>query len=399
MRLFGITLWIALTAGAMCAQEPCSAGRTSVPLPVQGAGYGLEGVHVGGGPRRMVQIDTGSTGLVIGYMHIGGTPVPLSAKELEQFQLAPDHIAYNSSGNVPVGTWVWTSVKVAGAKPVIIPRVPVLSVRRMCQALPDGTTPEPACLALPPVPNACGDAPDQATVAVCELGMMGVGFNRGPSMGTWQVNPFLNAQPMLDGTMQRGYIVTGQGVRLGITERDLEGFELLPLTRIAAPYEWRQASGCVAITGGGVAEPGKPVCGNILIDTGVDKMFVSYATAAAPAFEPPLSLPVDLWSCPRPLAKPPTRACTSVRAPVSVRVTWPNAASPVMEYSVSTPSRFSPAGVTPSQLHVRATSSLPEPGAQVFVNTGRQFLQTADYLYDATCGRIGFRRPPANRRR
>lgn len=44
--------------------------------------------------------------------------------------------------------------------------------------------------------------------------------------------------------------------------------------------------------------------------------------------------------------------------------------------------------------HLRSVSQLTGSSANVFVNTSRQLLYTADYLYDAACGRIGFRSRP-----
>lgn len=397
MRPFAIAFCVVLFAGAVAAQDQCTVGTASSWLPTKGA-FGLNGVVVGDGPPRPVQIDTGSTGLAIGYMHIKNS-TDLTPAEIEQYQLEPNYISYNSSGNVPVGKWVYALVQLTLANPpVTIPRVPVLAVQKMCKAASNSMEPEQSCVNGPSVPSDCSlQNQNRDLHAVCTIGMMGVGFNRGPSMGTWQVNPFLNAQPMIGGTMQRGYIVTRNGVRLGMRQEDIGGFQFQSLTSIKPPYEWKQASGCVSITGGGVEDPGTQVCGDILMDTGVDSMFLSYRTM--PDFDPPLSCLGDLWNCGIPTKDQPTRCCTKFAEDATVRVTWPDTTGSVFEYRVSTPAQFSAPGPTPARLHVRQTDSLPDPTAKVFVNTSRQLLATADYLYDATCGRIGFRKLPAPPRR
>lgn len=370
MRLVAAVLCTVIAAGTAAAQV-CRVAPQSVWLPTTDA-FELAGVSVGGGPLRTLQIDTGSTGIAIGYMHVKDS-IPLTADELAKFHLDP-YINYNSSGNTPVGQWVWTSVRLTNQN-VTIPHVPVLAATHTCYA-PAGKKPTEKCINGPPLPS-----------EVKALGMMGVGFDRGPSMGTWQVNPFLNAQAMNDHAMQRGYIVTNHGVRLGMSPQDIAGFTFVPLTPIATPYEWKQAGGCVSMTGSGVP-PGATVCGEVLMDTGVDTMFVSYDKSVMPKFQPPIvnAAGVDFWSCKK-------GACTTFRD-VDVRVTWPNAKAPGFEYSAAPPRAFSPSSPVPSRLHVRGTTTLTDPGENVFVNTSRQLLNTAEYLYDASCGRIGFRPLP-----
>jgi hypothetical protein len=369
MRL-AVAVLCTVFAAATAAAQVCRVAPQSVWLPTDEF-FHLDGVSIGGGPPQTLQIDTGSTGIAIGYMHIGKS-TPLKPDEIARFHLDP-YINYNSSGKTPVGRWVWTSVRLTHQN-VLIPRVPVLAATHTCQ-VPPGQTPTADCIHGPPVPS-----------EVETLGMMGIGFDRGPSMGTWQVNPFLNAQAMVDGTMQRGYIVTNHGVRLGMSPQDIVRFTFFPLTPIAKPYEWKQARGCVSMAErGGVIPPGA-VCGEVLMDTGVDIMYVSYDKRSMPAFRPPVTARNgDFWSCVN-------GACTTLRN-VDVRVTWPNATAPGFEYPAAPPKTFSPTSRMPAQLHVRGTT-LTDPGENVFVNTSRQLLNFAEYLYDASCGRIGFHRLP-----
>lgn len=339
-----------------------------------------------GGLPHSVQVDTGSTGIAIRRDTIGqNTPA--------QNPPTNNYIYYNSSGHLMCGSWVQTDVTLSdptGTR-VTIPSMPVLAIDYTCQVTPPlqpGTNPCQTCTRIPLLRNHTGPA------------MLGVGFDRGAGMGGPQQNPFLQLQEMNAGKMQRGYIVTSEWIQLGITPDDLAGFQFVKLAPNApkvSGYDWQQASGCVSITGGGVMTPGQPVCGKVLMDTGVDRMYLSYAAASAPQFQPPLPSAGNIWECCettdklKPCAAGQPRCRINGGQGASVTVTWP--AAPQFSYTARAPQQFIANGTNPIFAHVNPTATPPNDAA-VFVNTSRQLLFTADYLYDAQCGRVGFRPNP-----
>jgi hypothetical protein len=342
-----------------------------------------------GGLPHSVQVDTGSTGIAIRRDTIGqNTPAQNPPKN--------NYLYYNSSGNLMCGSWVQTDVTLSDSKGtrVTVPSLPVLAVDFTCQVPP-------------PLPdNPCQTCTPGALTGTGPA-MLGVGFDRGADMGGPQQNAFLQLQQMNAGTMQRGYIITSEWIQLGITPHDLDGFQFVKLSPNgpdSSGYDWQQAPGCVSITGGGVTAPGQNVCGKVLMDTGVDRMYLSYVPASAPQFQPPLPPSGNIWECCgtgkelRPCIPREPLCRVNGGQGASVTVTWP--ATPQFSYTARAPQQFRANGTNPIFAHVNPAATPPD-GAPVFVNTSRQMLFTADYLYDAQCGRVGFRRkpqpPPASR--
>jgi hypothetical protein len=381
MRVSFVIIVLVLVALAGAAEQPCGVKPNAVPLDApMGPGGTYVRVSAGGGPLREVQVDTGSVGLVLWRGHVGGPKTPVTDRNLEPY------IYYNSSGRAMCGSWVYASVEIAdrqGPK-ATIPQMPVLAVDKICVGYPPG--------------NLCGCAtPDQPPV---DLGMLGVGFDRGFSMGGPPENPFLELPQMKPGgTMQRGYIITTRGITLGMLPADIEGFHFVGLNR-RKNGDWEQAQGCVSIAGGG-AQTNAPVCGSILMDTGVDRMYLTYLDGAMPSFRPPLPADTNaIWQCcgkpPRnPACEPGKPACrVNGNGGATVTVSWPDATNPRYTYVATAPQSFVPTGASPIAAQVHSTSTPQDPNTRVFVNTSRQLLNAADYLYDATCGRVGFRPKP-----
>lgn len=380
MRAFFCVMMSVLAAVAIAQPEPCSVKPQATTFAIRMNPDLVLMASLGGAAPHPLQIDTGSTGIVIARQRIGPyTPVT--------DMTLPANIIYNSSDRVMVGQWVYTSVELSDGKQTIItiPKLAVFAVDQICATRGRSMAPPFDC-SIPTTPD-----------ELLELGMMGVGFDRGSTMGPPQVNPFLRLPQMDAGTMQRGYIITARdGVTLGMTQTAIADFRFLPLhperTRAG---EWQQARGCVALSGGGITNPGLPVCGNVLMDTGVDRMFVTYAKGF-PAFDPPFPENAGaLWRCCPCIStkRPPEPTCfiSGNASTAGVTVTWPSDTNPVFTYAASAPAQFFADQPTPSAVFATSVATLQEQGANVFVNTSRQLLYTADYLYDATCGRIGFR--------
>ena len=197
---------------------------------------------------------------------------------------------------------------------------------------------------------------------------MGVGFSREQTGNPIQ-NPFLTIREMVQSprTMQKGYVFTASGVTLGIPPAALPRFTLIPLTRSSPTADWDPPAGCLEMSGGGIDQPLGPVCGQILMDTGIDYGIVSYPPALRPMFGGAQADPL-----------PPG---------TSIRISWTSGPGPAFTFPFTIGPPRSWRWEQPVPAFVRW--GLRDEG--LFVNTSRQLLQTADYLYDADCGRIGFR--------
>jgi len=184
------------------------------------------------------------------------------------------------------------------------------------------------------------------------VGILGVGFARKESIGS---NAFLQISDMMHGNMHAGYIVAENAVTLGLTAENTRGFQFMSLRR--GPKDWLGAPACYGF-------PGKlgytRMCGTLLVDTGLASMIVS----RAPSLRPP-----DIRS--------------SIPDGTGIEIAAPAFEQPVMHYrfSVGDPGPLSPTSI-------RWSSAA---GNAAFVNTGRKVIRGYDYLYDAKCGRVGFR--------
>ena len=384
-------LSILIAGCAAVPPRPCDVGLKSdfLDVPIRPGGFDLL-ITAGGGVSHPVQVDTGSTGIAIRRDTIGTyTPARNGL---------PGYIYYNSSGNLLCGEWVRTEVTLTGGSvTVVIPDMDVLAVDHECTV--HKLTADSCGQCTQPLPATTPQGKRDFNPA-----MLGVGFDRGVGMGTAEQNPFLQLPAMRKGKMQRGYVITTEGIRLGMRQEEIEDFLFIglePVSKPVTPYDWQQAPGCVSIDGGGVITPGQQTCGSVLMDTGVDRMYLSYRQR--PPFDPPLpALPPlnDLWRC-----------CLNERHPekgieqcvpgqpqctvngggaASVTVSWPSAANPVNSWTATAPQAFASNGTSP--IFAKVNDQATPPQGDVFVNTSRQLLYEADYLYDATCGRIGFRK-------
>jgi predicted aspartyl protease len=201
-------------------------------------------MSVGGGAPRSAVMDTGSTGIVVSasaISDIAGRP-----------SQGPASLAYSSSGHVMEGTWVITPVTISGAdgESITTPPIPVIAVTRIsCLPSARNCTPE--------------DAPDH-------VAMIGVGFGREydhQEQQTPDKNPFLVAT---SADMRRGYVITGEGVHIGLTSENAAGaFSFVKLTRESRWPDWSGAPACIVV--GDTA----PACGRVLVDTGVAGMYLT----------------------------------------------------------------------------------------------------------------------------
>lgn len=292
------------------------------------AGFHVSAALGGGAPHAFL-VDTGSVGILVPRRSLG--------PDYQDFDPSRDiEFKYVSSGNKYLGQWV---------------KVPVI-------------------LGVPAVWDGGGDYPI-AHVEVFAVdrpvkfdgGVFGIGFAIG---GLADGGPARN--PLLHLTFQgmrlsRGYIVSTQGIEVGLTSLNTQGFAFISLDRNASGEDWMQPSGGLDLTGD-FSPDGFSIDLPILVDTGIDDMI--------------------LWVNPSSLPNLPSNV--AFPAGIAVSVSAPPADSgvePALQYSFITGGTGQP--MAPLEVERRDGDG---------INTGRNVLAGADYLYDAAKGRIGFRTPP-----
>jgi hypothetical protein len=285
---------------------------------------------LGGGVPHAFLLDTGSVGILV--------PRTVLGPDFQQFDPLQDiEFQYVSSGKKYFGQWV---------------KVPVV-------------------LGVPVDWDGTGDYPiaDVEVFAVdrpadWDGGMFGVGFAIGGlADGGPARNPLLHVSYRGE-RLKHGYIVSAQGIDVGLTEPNRHGFSFIALDRNQSGEDWLQPFGSYSLSG---VITTQQIDGDlpILVDTGLGEMILWLgADDTKPDLSPGVAFP----------------------AGVSVSLSAPAADSgegPALQYAFVTGDA---SHMAPRQVTWRAGSG---------INTGRNVLAGADYLYDATAGRVGFRSPPA----
>ena len=343
--IVGCLLASLLATDAARAQNPSSLYRGLQTIEIPYANGPMRAEHVpeirlklrGAAPRRF-GMDTGSTGIVVAAEHFQPGP--------EDTNDGPGQLTYNSSGRVLHGTHYTTDVEILhnDDRPAATARVQVLRVERI------------TCLRHA---RNCEPNPHPRGVA-----FMGVDFARGHAQGTGDDgvprNPFVNLVSLASGapvsSIRPGYIVTRNGIHLGMNESLVRDFAFVKLsprgtTSSNGLPEWNAAP--LTVTVDGVTGTGTS-----LPDTGINYMF--------------LSPPRGTLLLHGERAPPGTRIAVSLPGPGA-------AASANYEITV---------GSYENPMHPARVEVVRDPG--VFVNTGRMFFQGFDYLYDAVAGYVGY---------
>jgi hypothetical protein len=294
-----------------------------------------EGFHVsaalGGGAPHAFLVDTGSVGILV--------PRQVLGPDYQDFDASQDiTFGYVSSNKTYQGQWV---------------KVPVV-------------------LGVPATWSGTGNYPmaDIEVFAVDEPadfdgGVFGIGFGIGAlADGGPTRNPLLHMHYQ-GALLRHGYVIGTQGIDVGLAALSMEGFAIIPLDRDATGEDWMQPPGSITLSGDFSPE-GFYADLPILMDTGIDSMILWVAAGLAP---------------------PELASDSAFPAGITVNVSAPPAAlgdEPALQYSFVTGVSSQP--MAPSEVEWRVGNGL---------NTGRNVLAGADYLYDRTQGRIGFRVPPA----
>jgi hypothetical protein len=310
----------------------------SVPNPTQvNAVVGVD--HPTTADFARFTIDTGSLGVVVTKRELGPDVHGPGAPGLK---------FYDSSGYIFTGNYYLAPVSVELSNHTFVQTNPILVLAI------DGVHCDPnhkGCVAPKP-----------------DLHYLGVGFDRnstgaGDLFDSPSENAFLELTDAQNGTdINQGYILSTGGVTLGVTAVNSSGFDLIDLDRNTnVPGDWNPVPGCYQFT----TLAGSPqFCGNLLLDVGIDEMFI------------------DL-----PYPKRPPHSFDSnnrVRSGIGMSILAGSNSTPVMSYPftvVQPPT--TPTGAAPTYVQWVNRS-------KIFVNTGRRPLLNFNYLYSGQCGQVGF---------
>jgi len=341
-------------------------------------------ITIGGGPTAKSltpTIDTGTCGYIISTERLPHWPpenltaYPVgweylsSSKRLYSGRWIPHDIYYNTSSGVEAKA-----------------NLPILAVenRTTCSNY-DRTTGTNSC----PIP--ASGVPAEVTHLPTGISLFGVGFGRqvdGQPQGDPDKNPFLNLKT-IDGaditsseTFRNGYIITKDGIIIGLTERNTAEMVFTNLKHGIRdhneyPLDWAPVPACIAVDGIPC------VNGTALIDTGIPH---SYLTL--PMYQPDGAItPVHRHTA----TSPSTGANVQVLDDGShVQIRFGNGADEVDDdYHVVNSTLYEIRDQTPDMVITTLADPTKRPP---FVNTGRHFLRAWEVGFDAVGGRYGFRR-------
>ncbi|EGY01140.1 hypothetical protein AZA_88957 [Nitrospirillum viridazoti Y2] len=295
-----------------------------------------------------MDMDTGSTGVMLPIGEIVGYTRDQVVKMEKGWEFL------SSDNLLSVGYWVPQDLVFVDKdkNPVAMAHLRVLAVEKQTKcssydeqkALPDCEG-EPR----PPYPH-----------------YMGVGFGRrydGQPQGFPDRNALLSivsikGKPVQPGTMRAGYIITADGMRLGLTQDNTAGFtfsQLNPYQGSTLPRDWAQVTACVSVKGQ------ECVAGNALIDTGIAQMYLNLPQAKA----------------------------ETLGKGDAVNIRIPATGMPIATYAFTVNPQDP---LQPSAVYVHQRPA--------FANTGRHFLRSYQVAFDADGGYFGVwpNQPPSRPR-
>ena len=285
-------------------------------------------------------VDTGSIGTVVPVEKLGPDAIGPGA---------PGSVYYDSSGRIFSGNYYLAPVsfETEDGRIVKTPRMMVLGIDAASCA---------------PGHPACRESDDPG------LHYLGVGFARGAAAEHKLTSPadnaFLRLADAGDGRISPGYVLTGRAVTIGIPSAT--GYALAPLApSTTAAGDWSPARACYSFPR--LPEPNR-FCGNFLLDVGIAEMFLDLPAAKRPRGSQGR----------RPCGE---SACASVPEGTAMRVVVGASEAPALAYDFTV--RREPVGPAPTY-----AKWIDRP--QVFINVGRRPLFRFHYMFDATCGNVGF---------
>lgn len=205
---------------------------------------------VNGGPTESYTVDTGSVGFILPASQVPNIPAGSPSGQ----------ITYSSSGLQLNGVWATVpvtfpdSTNQAGVSVAASATIPVLAVSSA---------------------TCTGNGVNSGNCTPTIPHMMGIGFGRGTTVQTSPpYNVTLNLTEMAAGTMRRGYLITRDGLYIGLTPTDVgNSYGTQTLTSAGTPAsgthnDWTTPSGGFKIGTGSEA------VGTVLVDTGLLDMIV-----------------------------------------------------------------------------------------------------------------------------
>ncbi|MEI6446796.1 MAG: hypothetical protein WCO96_02805 [Actinomycetes bacterium] len=343
-------------------------GRTCAQANVQtnglwlnaAVGFGKPMPGVGGSTTRptssnfdQYQIDTGSIGAVAPVTDLGPNVVGPGA---------PSWKYYDSSGFEFAGFTYLAPVTLSmkGVKPFGNPV-------RMLGVVTSACAPNKPCSGPPQFSN---------------FHYMGVGIDRENNTSADPFaspgdNALLSIRSTNSNPISQGYLLSGGSIRVGLTAATGVTYTKQQLApNPDNPGDWNAAAGCVAFPTPG-SPPPTPLCGSLLMDVGIQQMYVSVA---------PGNLPAAVQG--------------GLSSTQQVQITSPNSTDPALNYSFVAGPRVNnhltpnPVGRAPS--YVSLFTSSTDTSGQAFtgdvqINTGRYVLFGSNYMFNAQKGQIGFK--------
>jgi hypothetical protein len=316
-----------------------------------------------------VTMDTGSVGMIVGKDYF----TPPAAGTADASYIGPGSETLTSSGYIFTGDWYEAIVNLYDTNNNIVAQstVPVMAVTNV------------AC-----EPNARACTPGTGV----DKHYFGIGFGGGPGQpqGTPDKNAFLNVTNITGSGLlpSPGYILSMQGVQIGLTSINTQGFALIKLEPLLAPdstqwqtspasasvlTDWQHARGTITVNG-------RSGSGGILFDTGVTTAFLT----------PPIGVTLQTGMGPR---NPINAECNGSNKPscavrgTAVQVSLSNQTIPVVSWNYTVGAdNGSQSGNPVSPFAV----SVEQNGAP-FLNASVRFLQAFNYLYDAANGFVGLK--------
>jgi hypothetical protein len=287
-------------------------------------------------------IDTGSLGAIVPVTDLGPNAIGPGG---------PGVKFYDSSGNTFAGSYYLAPVSLQASDGSIVQTNPILVL-----AVDSG-------FCAPGYPN--------CTPPGTDIHYLGVGFDRnnttaGDAFDSPADNAFLQVTDANNGTdISPGYILSGDDATIGIT--GTSGFNLVGLTpNQSVPGDWKTAPGCYQFPT--LPRPNQ-FCGSLLLDVGIDSMFLDLVTARRPAGA------VD------------TTDSTTLPTGLNVSILAGAPKNPGLSYSFT----YAPSSPATSVAPTKVTWI---NSSKIFVNTGRDVLFGNDYMFDGRCGNVGFQPLP-----
>jgi len=344
-----VAVALALAPAAASAQGACNSpggstyqlSLTSVPgADLKGKAFKTR-ITVNGHSHDVL-IDTGSPAVNVPRSLLGSNVTVLSTNQ---------QYGYVSSGNYYMGDWVLAAVSLTaknakGQKVTLTtPQIPVFGATQSCHGKPPNVTCKPL---------GANDG----------LGMMGIGYKPYKVPVTQQTTPPPRSPNVLlnlpETKNNPGYVIRADSFTVGVPKGG--GFKMVPLS---GSGDSLAPQGCIAYTA--VNGQTDPVCGTLLMDTGINHLYLTMPTAA---------------DCPAGLGQ----------KEVKVTVTAPPGAGaqPALHWVYTTaPQQATSIGAGSSGDNC-VTEDQTKPSTGYHINTSRMLLADYDYLYDATCKAVGF---------